>query len=342
MQPLRFVRCLTILVTLGGPAIAKADTFTALYAFGDSLSDAGNVFLATGGATPAAPYAGGHFSNGPTWVENLSQQLGLGPLAPSLAGGTDYAFGGAVTGTAVPGAGSTVPNISQQVGLFSAATGGHAPSGALYTVWIGSNDVIQAFQDVAGAALTLAAAGADLALAAQTVAAAVQTLAVEGAKTFIVPLVPDIGKVPLANGNAITATLATALTIAYNAQLVSDILAFASADGITVDFMDAFSLTDAAVATPTAFGLTDATHPCYTGTFAGGGTACATPNSFLFWDLIHPTETGHQALASLARADLPAPNLFGAFLAGALFLILKAPKARTAVRRGASATTNGG
>jgi hypothetical protein len=46
----------------------------------------------------------GHFSNGLTWVEDLSHMLGLGTLTPSLAGGHDFSFGGAETGpTAMSG-----------------------------------------------------------------------------------------------------------------------------------------------------------------------------------------------------------------------------------------------
>lgn len=80
----------------------SAAPYSAIYAFGDSLSDAGNAYIATGGATPPAPpYAlvngFGVFSNGPVWVQNLAGELGLGPLLPSLAGGTDFAFGGAQT-----------------------------------------------------------------------------------------------------------------------------------------------------------------------------------------------------------------------------------------------------
>ena len=83
---------------------ASAPAYTHLFAFGDSLSDAGNLYIADGGTLPVSPYSAGHFSNGPTWVEDLSEKLGLGTLTPSLEGGNDFAFGGAQTGaTAIEG-----------------------------------------------------------------------------------------------------------------------------------------------------------------------------------------------------------------------------------------------
>ena len=73
--------------------------FSAVYAFGDSLSDAGNVSLGTLGALPVATiYSDGRFSNGNVWVQDLAQNLGLPAGTPSLAGGTDFAYGGAETG----------------------------------------------------------------------------------------------------------------------------------------------------------------------------------------------------------------------------------------------------
>ena len=69
-----------------------------MYAFGDSLTDTGNVSLATLGMVPAPPYADRSFSNGPVWAQDLAQSLGLPALKPSLAGGTDFAYGGAETG----------------------------------------------------------------------------------------------------------------------------------------------------------------------------------------------------------------------------------------------------
>jgi phospholipase/lecithinase/hemolysin len=88
--------CSTALV---GVSAGQAADFSAMYVFGDSLSDVGNVYLGSSGSEPASPYVGGQFSNGPVWVQDLAARLGLPALTPSLAGGTDYAFGGATTGS---------------------------------------------------------------------------------------------------------------------------------------------------------------------------------------------------------------------------------------------------
>src|ERR1051326_1783426 len=59
----------------GSQAQAKSQPFSHIVVFGDSLSDTGNYYQLSGGS-PAAPYAGGRFCNGPIWVEYLSLQLG--------------------------------------------------------------------------------------------------------------------------------------------------------------------------------------------------------------------------------------------------------------------------
>jgi outer membrane lipase/esterase len=74
-------------------AQATTPSYDALYVFGDSYCDVGNLFLATGGAEAAPPYYNGRFSNGPIWLDHVAGFLGV-PLQPSLLKGTDYAFGG--------------------------------------------------------------------------------------------------------------------------------------------------------------------------------------------------------------------------------------------------------
>nr|WP_294508876.1 SGNH/GDSL hydrolase family protein [uncultured Rhodopila sp.] len=287
-----------------------AHAYSALYAFGDSLSDAGNVFLETSSPgspvspLPAPPYANGQFSNGPTWVQDLSISLGLGAEQPSLAGGNDYAFGGATTGYAAS-ANQTVPTLQQQVTAFTAAHGTGAPSTALYAVWIGANDLSNLL--VSGETASQMVSDAKGAAAVET--AAIVTLAAAGARNFVVPLVPDLGLTPNSTGaGAAAVAAATALSQVYDATLIAGLNGLVTADGISITIVDTYSLIDSAVADPAAFGFTNVTAPCYVGPQTGGGTVCANPSQYLFWDGEHPTEVGHALIAAEAEADLPEPG----------------------------------
>src|ERR1700751_2615864 len=89
------------LVACSIAAHAAGRSFDAIYVFGDSYSDVGNISIATGGAIPGPLYYNGRFSNGPIWVDHIAGIYGL-TLTPSLAGGTDYAVGGAEVTAPVP------------------------------------------------------------------------------------------------------------------------------------------------------------------------------------------------------------------------------------------------
>ena len=330
MQPA--LRCLATVLALMALGPASASAYSALYAFGDSLSDAGNLFIDTGGAYYGPPYYRGHPSNGPTWVEDLSLKLGLGPLTASEAGGNDYAYGFAFTGSVLPGATTSIPDINQQVARFTTATGGHAPSTGLYAVWIGGNDIIQAVTDVVGG-MAPSDAVADLGVAAHDAAVAVDTLASEGARHFIVPTVPDLAKVPDLRAIPALGPLATSLTAAYDTALLADVRALIGTDHIDVRFLDTDALLNAIIADPSAFGLTDATDACYVGSLAGGGTVCATPDQYMFWDGDHPSAVGHALIADAAASAVPAPGGLPLFSAGtALLAVLRALRRRAAFR----------
>jgi len=114
---------------------ASAQPFTGLFVFGDSLSDRGNVAIAIGADPtqtitgnsyiPSKPYASNQFSNGDVWAKSFADALGLASFAtPALAGGGDFAFGGARVAT--DGAGLP-PSLSAQETQFLSSTGGSAP-----------------------------------------------------------------------------------------------------------------------------------------------------------------------------------------------------------------------
>src|SRR5436309_7937515 len=138
----------TLLISSCIPAFSAS--FSEMVVFGDSLSDSGNVALATANQFPGSNYAPGRFTDGATttpatsgpfgiWVDQLATRLGVPDPQPFLAGGggTDYAFGSATTGS------NGLYNITDQVNLFRAGNLlGGASSTALYTIWGGSNDLL--------------------------------------------------------------------------------------------------------------------------------------------------------------------------------------------------------
>jgi phospholipase/lecithinase/hemolysin len=88
-----------------------------LIVFGDSLCDGGNAHALRGDAAfPCPPHWRGRRCDGPVWVEQLAERLGLPPLVHSLAGGTNHAYGGARSGAGLSPKG--MPNLIEQVAGF--------------------------------------------------------------------------------------------------------------------------------------------------------------------------------------------------------------------------------
>ncbi len=292
------------------PPLAHASPYTALYAFGDSLSDAGNVYLATSHAEPVSPpYSAGRFTNGPVWVQDLAARLGLGPITPRLAGGPAFAGGGAQPGpTPVHSAGVT--DLPSQFLQFQGAVP-HPAASALYSLWIGANDL---FAILGTPNITLAAAKVDANVAVANAAAFVSGLASDGAKTLVLVTVPDLGKAPAITAQGVAAeSAASQLSAYFDQQLVGTIGGIATAYGMTLDVVNSYAVIDAAVANPSAYGYTNVKDPCWTGSYtsATSGTVCASTeaaqNQYLFWDGVHPTASGHQFIANLAAQEVPEP-----------------------------------
>ena len=117
-------------------ASSHAGMFDNMVVFGDSLGDDGNLSLAL-----QLPQIVRFTTNpGQTGVENVADYFGM-PMTPALAGGGDFAFGGAGLVNNSPGTPSSVPVLPTQLGMYLQATGGQADPNALYAVWGGANDI---------------------------------------------------------------------------------------------------------------------------------------------------------------------------------------------------------
>ena len=278
---------------------AHATTYSAIYSFGDSLSDVGNVFAASGGAIPAPPYFDGRFSNGPNWVDDLSEKLLGVPASPSLTGGNDFAWGDAQTGTTSASGTQLVPSLDEQVGLFGMADPS-PKTGALYTLDIGANDIanaLTAYKTDHSFDLT-----AFLSEAVGNTVAAVGALYKDGARALLYYEVPDLSLVPafLSGG-----PLGGELAMEFNEDVLAGIKPLEiGPDPLTVFDVPVFSAVQTIVSYPTRFGFTNVTSPCLSGDSESPGTECADPSQHLFWDSEHPTAGGHALTADLAYAVL--------------------------------------
>lgn len=238
-----------------------------LYIFGDSLSDVGNVFRATGGQLPAAPYFQGRHSNGRVWVEELAAKLNLPDDRVE-----NFAWGGATTG--INGL-NRVPGVLAQVETFVQSNPKIDPQ-ALFVVWAGSNDYLFSTETPITSMKNL-----DRSL---------QSLLQIGAKRLLVANLPDLGKLP-ATRTTETSTKLTNFAIEYNQDLKT-ILDRLQKPELTIAELDVFKIYQTALANPQQFGFTNVTSACL-----GSSANC---DRFLFWDGIHPTTAAHKVLGNLA------------------------------------------
>jgi outer membrane lipase/esterase len=203
--------------------LAHAQQYTSIVIFGDSLSDTGNVADLTAAKYdglripgPAGDYTDGRFTDGDdtvpaakkyfgVWIEQLAAMLPSKPIiGNSLAGGNDYAYGFATTGSGTgvftfgpsDSLSVNVNNIGQQITDYL-ATSPTISERTLFVVWGGAIDVLYA------------TSSDDVIQAGINQAINIQRLIDAGATQFIIPNLPPLGLVPRLNGSPITSIPAT-------------------------------------------------------------------------------------------------------------------------------------
>jgi outer membrane lipase/esterase len=302
--------------------IARASSFSEIVSFGDSLTDAGNVSLATGGALPGAGYATrslpfvpfpvGYYTNpqsgsGPAglWIDQLAGKLGVADPSPFLAplGGTNYAIGSSYTA----GFNGLVPGMDTQVGDFLTSVSGHASASDLYTFWGGANDIFDGLNPVT---------------AADNIAAEISAIALDGGKAFLWLNLPPLGDTPGLNGTPFS-TPANLASQAFDAEWAFDLLNLKAA-GINVIGVNISGLFTTIAANPAQYGLSDIADACIV-------TVGCDPNTFLYWDAEHPTTQADSLVANLAYNDLnptPEPPSITLAALGAAFIFALASTRR--------------
>jgi outer membrane lipase/esterase len=327
----RLLPAAAIALAVFASAPAAAGPYSSLIVFGDSLSDNGNNALAglfdptqviTGNSyIPSNTYASRVYSNGPVWASDVAAAIGV-PLVPSLAGGTDFAFGGATTGTAGPGPGGFPYSLLAQSGMYLGATGNTASASALYVIAGGGNDARAALAAIGGgadAATTIATTAASI---AANVGAIVDSLQLAGAQHIVVWDAPNLGLAPavVAGGAANLATFLTAsMNVALNLRLTGEA-------GVTT--FDLFGLGTQIAQQPGLFGFSNVTDAC-------GAVAGADCSQYAYWDGIHPTAAAHRVIADAFEvAVVPEPETWALLAFGLAALGWRAQRRARVTRAG--------
>jgi phospholipase/lecithinase/hemolysin len=306
-----FATALVALIALAPVRPAWADPPNQFIVFGDSLSDPGNAFVLLNTVTippfqsliPSAPYARGglHFSNGATWIEQLSladhAAASSGPALRLPGVFTNYAVGGARARLAGPF------DLTGQIDRFLTDFAGTGPAEALYVVWIGGDDL----RDAVAALATDQSGATSFAILQQTIAAIQSDLLIlygAGARNFLVLNAPDLGLAPEAlQQGPLVQFYASFFSAQFNVGLEQMLSTLQAVLGVPIVRPDIFELMHEVVAAPADFGLTDVSDPC----IALNTTVqpyCKRPDEFLFWDGTHPTVAGHRLVAERVNALL--------------------------------------
>ncbi|MGB6300045.1 MAG: SGNH/GDSL hydrolase family protein [Rivularia sp. (in: cyanobacteria)] len=301
------------------PCKAMASNFSQFYVFGDSLSDTGNLFNATGGLVnpetaipPSPPYAPGRFSNGDIWVDFVGNEIGLTPttfIPPQTnipTDGVNFAVSGSSSGSnnaLDPDSG--LPGVLGQVGLFTQnlqQNNQPADPNALYTVWGGANDYL--FSGVTDPNQTVS-----------NLSDAIGTLTQAGAKNIAVFNLPDLGQLPSAIASNTEAQL-TQLTLAHNALLEQALDGFDGNSNVNIIPVDVNSVFNQVVANPEEFGFSqDPASSCVVGVVGDIIDDCQNPkgiafsesidpNEFIFFDTFHPTSKTHRLVADVTLSAI--------------------------------------
>jgi phospholipase/lecithinase/hemolysin len=264
--------CAALALLVASPALALP--YNNLIVFGDSLVDAGNVAIATGGTTPnPAQYYAGRFSNGPVASDYLNMDIEGTLSVPSLAGGDNYAFGGA----RARNDGAGVPDVGAQVSSYLTVTGGVADPNSLYLINAGGNDVFDILSG--GSAPTI------ISQAVTAIVTQVSVLQAAGAQYILVAGVGNVGGTPgsIAIGGPVPAAglaASQALTNALFAALPASVFK-----------LDVIALFGNVGANPAAWGLPggiNLTTACLT-SGAPDPSGPPTCTNYAFFDNTHPT-----------------------------------------------------
>ena len=302
---MKWIQSVCAMVLLMGQIIAFASPIEKVVVFGDSLSDAGNLYEYMNRKLPLSPpYYKGRFSDGPVWVELVTDYLSTYHANIFME---NYAFGGAFVlpdDDVIPG---VYLSLGAQVDAYLEKNHAEDHQHTLYIMLMGGNDYLD-LDDNEMISEKVLRVTAEISYQASR-------LAEIGAQFILIANLPELGKSPLARELDIEKSLSDAsfqhnLSIQSHIQLLKE--KYLDTNWI---FFDVYSFFTDAFYHPEKYGFKHTQKACYGFddyvsqkhtdlSFASNPRLLEIRSkncdAYLFFDIVHPTKKGHEFTASLA------------------------------------------
>lgn len=330
-------------VGLSGTAQALSfDKISAVYFFGDSLTDSGfgdAVVNPVPNKAPTITTFGGYVWSqrvahdikgfdlpvypGPNPADLITNNTSLGGAVAGYTTGTlagiNYAAASSSTNSTGALPFTAAPSLHTQVTRYLATAPVRLDPNAVYFIWSGNNDIIKLLQspppvtpDVLQLILLQTAQSA-----ATNIANEAASLSARGAKRIVVLSMPNIGLTPFVQISAPSqAGPLKNVAFTFNGMLNMELGRVVTQYRTKILYIDTFTTVENAIV------ATNAGQPITIGgqTFLFSNAslpACAAPlalyctqaesvanASYLFADGVHPTDYGHQAIAALVESEI--------------------------------------
>lgn len=280
--------------------------------FGDSLSDNGNLYEYMKHQLPISPpYYEGRFTNGPVWIELLTEMYYPDHGSEHLL---DFAFGGA--GVLEPADDDDVLfSLNREIDSYLLAHQDKASPNSLYFIWIGSNNYLGIPDDIESA----------VDVVNRGIVSGVNRLIEKGAKSIIVLNLPNLGKTPIATDFDAVDVL-TQLSMRNNEVLAENMLALQEKNPDKhLLLYDLNAALNEILNNPKPYGFNNINGTCYeelidnpssqsvlqmVSTVKPHLTENDVCTGYLFFDPVHPTAPAHLILAEKIKLFLENTSIF--------------------------------
>ena len=273
-----------------------------LVVFGDSLSDMGNgnnsAFVSVVFSSP--PYWNGRFSNGPVWIEHISNSYALTTtFGDGTAQGDNRAFGGSQTGQGY--AYLTLPNVGTQINNYLAKVQSNFTNSDVIFLWAGGNDFLYGTGNPD--------------LISQNMASHIQALALAGATRLVVANLPPLELTPegASRSNQQQSTMASDV-ILYNTKLAQEINNLSASMNLDITLIDAWSIFHQIVNNADHVGISNTQDQACSGGASvplvplpicgSGANVVSNVDEYLFFDRAHPSATMHKIIGQFAVTNI--------------------------------------